>query len=573
MTARARTDRRRAAVLAAAGLMGLGAAALAGPASAATAPGTKTVTLNGTPQVSALADGHLWVLLFKSGSPALIEVDPSTARPTGRSVALPPDVRPQGDVDNSTSIPASLAVADGDLFVPAPDSLLQIDPERAKIVRRVPFPSRYVAAGDAGLWAIGDRPEPAVRLDGSTGYNWTLAQVDPTTGTIAKRIVLGPHFDEEVGLVQLAVGDTDLLVSTSSSPYSGRGLLQVDIATGTFGPGEGSGWFLAAHDGALYSIDESNGPLTVRHGDASQQVGVYELSDGNFWRDLEVGPDGAAWGLTFPVTGGHGYLVRQPLSGVGSRTPVPPDPVGVTVGTSTAWVINRSGHTLTRVPTAVLAQNDPVRLTADQLGINQRISQAAVRRLNALTARVDGLPPPEPVTGRRDRVRLTTEQLLINQRISQAAVRRANTLAGRLEGILPKKATRSSRGDAVTVSARQLLISQRIAQAAVRRANDLAERIPMFPFSWPEPQSFYLDKVIGTLETANLGVITITEPGWNGPFGDTVPFKVGDRMPVVFRNPQPSFGTGAPISAVGVVSGGVMYARYVSVEPPPGERS
>jgi hypothetical protein len=272
------------------------------------------------------------------------------------------------------------------------------------------------------------------------------------------------------------------------------------------------------------------------------------------------------------VTGGRGYLVRQPLSGVGSRTPVPADPVGVTVGTSTAWVINRSGHTLTRVPTAVLAQNDPVRLTADQLGINQRISQAAVRRLNALTARVDGLPPPEPIPGRRDRVRLTAEQLLINQRISQAAVRRANTLADRLEGILPKKATRPSRGDAVTVSARQLLISQRIAQAAVRRANDLAGRIPMFPFSWPEPGSVSLDRVIGTLETANLGVITLTEAGWNGPFGDQATFKPGDRMPVVFQKPQPSFGAGARISATGIVVGGVMYSRYVAIEPGPADR-
>ena len=111
-----------------------------------------------------------------------------------------------------------------------------------------------------------------------------------------------------------------------------------------------------------------------------------------------------------------------------------------------------------------------ITLTTGQLLINQRTVQAAIRRLNALKARMDtgltggdvddqtlaqpvfvsGLrvlvapppasPPPASTTdiaparpGDPSQVTLTTGQLLINQRISQAAVRRANDLIARIE--------------------------------------------------------------------------------------------------------------------------------------------
>jgi hypothetical protein len=112
-------------------------------------------------------------------------------------------------------------------------------------------------------------------------------------------------------------------------------------------------------------------------------------------------------------------------------------------------------------------------LTRRQLLINQRIAQAAIRRLNAVQARLDGglggrdlcghsigaedLDPaimtavspsspapaeaasPAPIrtaprqAGPRGVVRLSAAQLLVNQRIGQAAVRRANGLAARLD--------------------------------------------------------------------------------------------------------------------------------------------
>lgn len=186
-----------------------------------------------------------------------------------------------------------------------------------------------------------------------------------------------------------------------------------------------------------------------------------------------------------------------------------------------------------------------VRLTRGQLLINQRISQAAIRRTAAIQKWLDdGIVPgdicggalgPEDFGGvetRPDRpfsspprprprplriaaagggdaggVTLSTTQLLINQRISQAAVRRANALRTRLltgltggdvkDGSLtlgqvrlgtriisatpvatpaPASVTVIVNGPAgnpgaVTLSRRQVLINQRISQAAVRRAN------------------------------------------------------------------------------------------------------
>jgi len=194
-----------------------------------------------------------------------------------------------------------------------------------------------------------------------------------------------------------------------------------------------------------------------------------------------------------------------------------------------------------------------ITLTRAQLLINQRIAQAAIRRLNAVQARLDaGLRArdlcgyaigaaeldPAIVTrtaprslaaataaaparvvaagGRRGApaaVRPSVEQLLINQRIGQAAVRRANALARRLDGGLtggdvldgqidqgilasllevvsspegpppaPSRTVVPPRGNdpapgSVTLSVGQLHINQRVFQAAVRRANALVRRL------------------------------------------------------------------------------------------------
>jgi hypothetical protein len=218
------------------------------------------------------------------------------------------------------------------------------------------------------------------------------------------------------------------------------------------------------------------------------------------------------------------------------------------------------------------ASGTGVSLTAAQLRINQRISQAAIRRLNVLTARVDLLPPPEPNEGGAGgSVSVSERQLLINQRIAQAAVRRANTLAGRLEGRQPPLTPEGARSGSenVTVSARQLLINQRIAQAAVRRANALAERIPAIPFPLPGRLSPEWDEVIGDLR-GDKNVARIDTIRRRGTLGDGSPLAIGDSIPVVIpgyvrRALTPSAEPNARIGASGVIYKGVMFGIYLSI--------
>ncbi len=198
-----------------------------------------------------------------------------------------------------------------------------------------------------------------------------------------------------------------------------------------------------------------------------------------------------------------------------------------------------------------------VQLTAAQLRINQRISQAAIRRLNALEAMIEGRPPPKAGKSRSGTVALSIRQLRINQRISQAAVRRANRLEARLNGH-PAPTEGQGGGGAIRLTARQLLINQRISQAAVRRANALEERVPELPV--PRP-AFGPDFVVGTTidsrrfrvddvfrgSLAEGTVLTlVSPPGFNPPF-------VKDQ----------------PLGADGLAASGVFYAFGLSLEPPP----
>ena len=79
----------------------------------------------------------------------------------------------------------------------------------------------------------------------------------------------------------------------------------------------------------------------------------------------------------------------------------------------------------------------------------------------------------------RAQVTLSAAQLLINQRIAQAALRRVDTLAARLADPTsrPPATKRRETATPVELSVRQLRINQRIAQTAVRRVNALIDRL------------------------------------------------------------------------------------------------
>lgn len=126
-------------------------------------------------------------------------------------------------------------------------------------------------------------------------------------------------------------------------------------------------------------------------------------------------------------------------------------------------------------PRGAPRRTDRVEFSVRQLRINQRIAQAALRRVRALEARLAGRPVPRRLQGRAGVVRLTRAQLVVNQRISQAALRRVAVLEARLAGRRPPaRRPRSERGR-IALTARQLLIDQRIAQAALRRVDALED--------------------------------------------------------------------------------------------------
>jgi hypothetical protein len=340
-----------------------------------------------------------------------------------------------------------------------------------------------------------------------------------SAGARATRIL--PGAGELLGTRVAGVGDVDgdgaddLAVGATSADFPGRdGAGSVAILRG------GPGFF---------------GPRTrtaAPGGGALRLVGPFARSGAG-----DVGPAGDTDG-----DGRADVVVAGPGASLKSRT-----------GSGGAWLW---GYGPTRPCAAVPRPGgrpvdpspEPVRLTRQQLLINQRIGQAAIRRVGAVQERlraglgdrdvcggtvsaqslVATLAPafgpevalpvaaPRPITtappsGDPGDVRLTAEQLRINQRIYQVALLRARALLGRLarltggdvagaalsRGRLTPGLTAVATGPApslppssaspripdrrdggrVTLSAAQLGINQRIAQAAVRVANDTVSQI------------------------------------------------------------------------------------------------
>ena len=538
-------------------------AALAGAASAAPAASTMTtVRLDGAPQVATFADEHLWVLVADTNAPALVEVNPSTAQPTGRRLALPAGTVPHPfglgsrTVLGPQRVRPSLALAGGDLFLPAGDEIVQIDPATSREVRRIPFAASYVASGPAGLWATGG-PDFQRRADGRLEVRWRLARVDPASGTFEERLI-GPGLDG-LAPVELAVTEKDLWVVF---PAVERRLVRVDPATGSVsGPGGvGGAWVTFATADTLYGTSRYGDVLVGRRGDAVStfDMGLTDGTHGVYWRDVAAGPADSLWAVTYRGPGTPGVLVQRPLDGAAPtrRYEVGSDPVDLVPAPRAVWVLDAEAATLTKVPALRQAATPGglVRLTAGQLRIDQRISQAAIRRLNALEAMIAGVPAPEVTDTRPRPVALSAGQLRINQRISQIAVWRANSLAARLDGDAPPP--RPARdGSPIELSAAQLRISQRIAQAAVRRANELEARVPALPV--PRP-GFGPDRVIGTaVDSRRFRVSDVVK-------GSAVE---GATLTMVALPNAPFASKGDTILADGLIAGGVFYAFSLSVEP------
>lgn len=281
-------------------------------------------------------------------------------------------------------------------------------------------------------------------------------------------------------------------------------------------------------ESAAVAVPAAAGPINARFA-----IGGLAHDTDYIWRVVATNADGTVTGET---------VVSRTTAPAG--TPAPGGP-GVPAGAGECAPL--------REPSPPSRGRGKVTLSAAQLLTNQRISQAAIRRLNAVQARLDAglaardvcgntlgsraldprlswelapaplapvtradpvpIRPAPPTRRRAGRVKVSRAQLVVNQRISQAAVRRANALERRVMGGLTggdfrpgalgqdklaarlrvthapgigrhaPSATRiapprpgAGRGR-IRLSAQQLLINQRIDQAAVRRANALIARL------------------------------------------------------------------------------------------------
>ena len=137
-----------------------------------------------------------------------------------------------------------------------------------------------------------------------------------------------------------------------------------------------------------------------------------------------------------------------------------PDPVGASTGAGAARAVPKR----TRKPRNPAG----VQLSRIQLLINQRISQAMVRRVNAVRQRLDHLTAGDFRTGSLDATALATDM----RRLLGGGAPTSTAGSTAFAPITPAAPGARNPG-AVTLSRGQLLINQRISQAGVRRINQI----------------------------------------------------------------------------------------------------
>ncbi|MEQ9092878.1 MAG: hypothetical protein RLN63_02110, partial [Miltoncostaeaceae bacterium] len=287
--------------------------------------------------------------------------------------------------------------------------------------------------------------------DGQLGYGNTATIGDDETpaaagpadlgGTLVTRVasasvaLQSPVDEAEVGeqiaataTITNAGPDATLVRVALRSP--GFELLSGTPSAGVFSPGTG-----------LWTIDQ------LAPGDsATLELTAEVLVSGTPALSARITSQSAVDPASFPAPAG-----ADPGVQVSFTVPEPP-PVQVEVPGPTVTV---PGPTVTETITVTVPPATPpppatpafacelptrpnaldLAATVGQLRINQRIAIAAVRRLNAIRARLEGRPEPEtPSGGERGVIRPTTAQLRINQRISEAGFTRARDIYRRLGG-------------------------------------------------------------------------------------------------------------------------------------------
>ena len=235
------------------------------------------------------------------------------------------------------------------------------------------------------------------------------------------------------------LGNNDTLPGAGSKILIGAGLDQNSLGTAVWrtSPSSGSGNVLASTrpPGSGGEVELTTSQLLTNQRISQAAVlrsnGALDALDAGLPADAfrNGGFGGPAFGSSVPITGTA--TPAAPSNALGYAVPIP----------------------------AKTGGGGTVELTAEQLQINQKISQAAVLRSNAVRDRIQqGLTASQIGTGA-----ITTAKLRPGLGFG--------TLGANAAGTPITVGTASGGGGNVTLSEQQLLINQRISQAAVRRSN------------------------------------------------------------------------------------------------------
>ena len=235
---------------------------------------TKVVPANALPQDLAATDDAVWV--FDREPPGLLRVSAAYGSLERRELG-------SGDTPSG---PAGAGVADGfDAIwvVDGSTSLLKLDPEDARIVRRFELPQRLdgIAVGRRSLWAI-------------SSASASVLEIDPASGAVRARYEI------------------------TSNPGSTRPI-PIDIAVGG-----GAVWVLNANTPSVTRIDPSLAAVTE----------TLALGVGSNPTSIATGL-GAAW----VALSGHGTVARIDAASRHVRPiPIGGAPTGVAVSLGKVWI-------------------------------------------------------------------------------------------------------------------------------------------------------------------------------------------------------------------------------------------
>jgi ABC-type branched-subunit amino acid transport system substrate-binding protein/streptogramin lyase len=242
---------------------------------------TSTIDTEGVPSELAAGEGALWVgnaggRERTNATVSVTRIDPDspevrhTTRLLGNEGVFPVAGAPR------------IAVGAGAVWAANPNgSVSRIDPDSGRIVATIEMPSPVwtLAAGDEGVWVLGDQGAPAV------------TRIDPRTNRVAQTIRIGAPSAEGVavgaGSVWVTAADPGLVwrIEPGRPPV----LRTIDVGRGvTFVAfGDGAAWTGNYVDGTVARIDPRTNTVSARTSVGAPQA--LAAGEGGGWVSVAAG--------------------------------------------------------------------------------------------------------------------------------------------------------------------------------------------------------------------------------------------------------------------------------------------